>query len=292
MNLDKNKHLKEVEKILNDWDDNKGYLTTNDMHGVDLIAPIDISKLGLDTEDEDEIAEILEQHYDNSDFYFRYGKDGYDEFTLVASSGEEIFITFEGDLCFPEGNTNSVKLSKENREIEIIVYTLEWMNEHGCFPAIYQLDYYSNSPTLYNFYETNEYKALNLSDDEKKQAQEVDRLLLIIEFQRYLDENTQTLGELPSEFYEALPELLQTQDGYVEVLSVDSFDAYTMSIEFQIDDLEDNELDEFTGLLMKGIVTEGSNDLAYKITISLLPNSVRFMKGLDDILGLTIKEAA
>lgn len=293
MNLDKNKHLKEVEKILNDWDENKGYLTTNDIHGVDLIAPINIKELGLDDDlEDDEIAEILELHYDNSDFYFRYDKDDYHEFSIVVSSCEEIFITFEDELCFPDGDSKSVRLSKENREIEIIVYTLEWMNEHGCFPAIYELDYYSNSPTLYNYHESEEYKALNLSDDEKKQAQEVDRLLLIIEFQRYLEENTQTLGELPSEFYEALPELLQRQDGYVEVLSVDSFDAYTMSIEFQTDDLEDDELDEFTGLLKKGIVTEGSNDLAYKITISLLPNSVRFMKGLDDMLGLTIKEAA
>jgi len=291
MNLENNKHLKEVEKILNNWDMNKGYLTTNDIHGVDLVAEISIADLGLDIEDEDEIAKLLEQHYDDSDYYFRREKDGYMEFALVASSCEEIFITFEGDLCFPDENTKSVKLSREDREIEIIAYSLEWMHDNGCFPSIYQLDYYSNSPTLYNFYETNEYKELHLSDDDKIQAEQVQDLVGIIEFKRYLEENTQTLGELPHRFYEALPELLQTNDGYIEVLSVDSFDVYTMSIEFETDDLEDDELDEFTGLLKKGIITEGSNDLTYKITISLLPNSVRFMKGLDDVLGLTIKEA-
>ena len=291
MNLENNNHLKEVEKILDNWDMNKGTLVTNDIHGVDLVSEINIKELGLETEDEDEIAELLELHYDGSYYFFQRNKDDYYEFALVASSCDEIFITYEGQLCFPESDSKSVKLSREDREIEIIAYSLEWMHDNGCFPSIYQLDYYSNSPTLYNFYETKEYKELHLSDDDKIQAEQVQDLVGIIEFKRYLEENTQTLGELPHRFYEALPELLQTNDGYIEVLSVDSFDVYTMSIEFETDDLEDDELDEFTGLLKKGIITEGSNDLTYKITISLLPNSVRFMKGLDDVLGLTIKEA-
>jgi len=282
MSLDNNKHLKEVEKILNDWNDKEGYLTTNDIHGVDLISQIDITKLGLETEDEDEIAELLETHYDGSDYYFQRDKDGYHEFALVISTCEEIFITFEGDLCFPDENTKSVKLSTDNREIEIIAYALEWMHDNGCFPSIYELDYYSNSPTLYNFYETEEYKSL--SDEDEKQKKEVARLVEIIEFQKTLEEATQTLCDLPHEFYESMPEVLQENDGYIEVLSVDSFDSYTMKIEFEV---EENE-DDIITLLRKGTITQGENDASYTITISLLPNSVRFMKGLDDMLGLEV----
>jgi len=292
MNLKKNKHLKEVEKILDDWDENKGYLTANDQHGVDLISPIDIKELDLDIEDEDEIATILEQHYDNSDYLFEREKDGYHEFALVASSCEDIIITYEGHLCFPETNdeTTSVKLSSDNREIEIIAYTLEWMNESGYFPSIYQHDY-NGCPTSYNFHDTNEYKALNLSDDEKKQAKEVSRLVEIIEFQKYLEENTQSLGELPHEFYEALPTFLQENDGDFEVISVESFDAHTLTIEFEAPDY-DEDLGGLEELLIKKTITQGNSEFGYSITISLLPNSVRFMKGLDDLLGLTLKETA
>ena len=288
MNLTNNKHLKEVEKVLNDWDINKGYLTTNDIQGVDLISQIDIKELGLDTEDEDEIADLLELHYDGSEYYFQRNKDDYYEFALVISSCEEIFVTFENELCFPDSDSKSVKLSRDNREIEIIAYSLEWMHDNGCFPSIYELDYYSNSPTIYNFYETTEYKELGLSEDEKKQYDEVGRLVQIIEFQRTLEERTQTLGELPHEFYEALPEVLQSNDGYVEVLSVDSFNAYTLTIEFQLDDLEDDELEVFKALENKGTITKGDNDLSYRISIKLLSNSVRFIKGLDTTLSLEV----
>ena len=48
MNLKDNKHLKEVEKILDTWDDNKGWLVTNDIHGVDLVAEINVKELGLE----------------------------------------------------------------------------------------------------------------------------------------------------------------------------------------------------------------------------------------------------
>ena len=284
MNLKDNKHLKEVESILDKWDDSKGTLITNDIHGVDLVSEISIKELGLDIEDEDEIAELLELHYDGSDYFFQRNRDDYYDFALIASSCDEIFITFEGNLCFPEDKyTQSVELSRDNREIEIIAYSLEWMNEHGCFPSIYQLDYYSNSPTLYNFYETNEYKALGLSDDEKKQVKEVDRLVQVIEFCKTLEENTQTLGDLPSEFYESLPELLQENDGEVEVLSVDSFDVHTMEIEFEIDELFD-----YQALLEKNIITKGDNDLTFKIKISTLSNSLRFIKDLDNKLSLEV----
>jgi len=283
MNLKDNKHLKEVESILDKWDVNKGTLITNDIHGVDLVSEISIKELGLDIEDEDEIAELLELHYDGSDYFFQRNKDDYYDFALIASSCEEIFITFEGDLCFPDQNTQSVKLSRDNREIEIIAYSLEWMNENGCFPSIYQLDYYSNSPTLYNFYETNEYKELGLSDDEKKQVAEIDRLVQVIEFCKTLEENTQTLGDLPHEFYESLPALLQENDGEVEVLSVDSFDVHTMEIEFEIDELFD-----YQSLIEKNIITEGDNDLTFKIKISTLSNSLRFIKDLDNKLSLEV----
>jgi len=291
MSLKNNKHLKEVESILDNWDTNKGYLTTNDMDGVDLIAEIDIDKLGIDYEDEVELAQILEEHYEGSDYYFRREIDSHIEFAIVASTCEEIFVTYEGVLCFPDRDSESVKLSNDNREVEIIAYALDWMHDKGYFPSIYQLDYYGNSPDLYNFYETNEYKALGLSDDDKKQKKEVDRLVQIIEFQKYLEENTQTLGDLPHEFYEALPTILQENDGYIEVLSVDSYDAHSMTIEFEMDDLEEDELEEFKKLINKGVVKETkTSDLSYKITISLLPNSVRFMKGLDDdIFGMMME---
>lgn len=286
MHLSNNKHLKEVEKILDNWDDKEGYLCTNDIHGVDLVSPIDITKLGLEIEDEDEIAELLEAHYEGSDYYFQREKDSYYEFALVSSSCEEIFITFEGDLCFPDRNTKSVKLSRDNREIEIIAYSLEWMHDNGMFPAIYQLDYDSNSPEHYNFYETDEYKAL--SDNDEKQKKEVARLVEIIEFQKTLEENTQNLYDLPAEFYEALPSVLQNNDGLIEILSVDSFDAYTMNIEFETEDIAGVELDELAKLIKKGTITEGKNNLSFEISISILPNSIRFMKGLDDMLGLEV----
>jgi len=290
MNLKNNKHLKEVEKILDDWDENKGYLVTNDIQGVDLISEINIKKLGLDIEDEDEIAEMLEAHYDGSDYFFRYSKDDYCKFALVVSSCEEIFITFEGDLCFPDKESKSVKLSKDNREIEIMAYALEWMHDNGCFPSIYELDYYGYSPTLYNFYDTEEYK--KLSSDDKKQKEEVDRLVEIIEFQKQLDETTLNLGDLPSKFYEALPKLLQTNDGYIEVLSVDSFDAYTLTFEFDLEDLEDDALEEIEKLIEKKVILSGIfQEGSYKITVSLLPNSVRFITGLDDKISLVTKES-
>ena len=96
MNLSNNKHLKEVEKTLDNWDDNKGYLTTNDIHGVDLVAEINIEELNLDTEDKDEIAEALELHYDGSDYYFRRSKDDYMEFALDTNNlGDEVSIHFD-----------------------------------------------------------------------------------------------------------------------------------------------------------------------------------------------------
>lgn len=280
-----NKHLKEVEKILDNWDIDKGYLTTNDIHGVDLVAPINLKELGIDGTDE-ELIEKLELHYDGSDYYFHHNTDAYHEVSLVISSCEEIFITFEGELCFPDGDTKSVKLSKENREIEIIAYSLEWMHDNGCFPGIYQLDYYSNSPEAYSFYDTNEYKALGLSEDEKKQVAEIDRLVQVIEFTRTLEENTQTLGELPSEFYEALPKLLQENDGHMEVISVESFDVHSMTFEFETDEFEE----EIHMLVKDKIISYGDNNTTFKITINLLPNSVRFMKGLDS-LGLNLEVA-
>jgi len=288
MSLDNNKHLKEVEKILNDWNVKEGYLTTNDIHGVDLISQIDITKLNLETEDEDEIAELLELHYDGSDYFFQRDKDGYHEFALTISTCEEIFITFENELCFPN-DTKSVKLSSDNREIEIIAHALEWMHENGCFTGIYQLDYYSNSPESYNFYETNEYKALGLSDEDEKQKKEVARLVEVIKFQKELEETTLTVGHLPTEFYEAMPEILQRYDGDFEILSVDSFDAHTMTIEFEAPDYEaPGEEHEMEKLKELGKIKQGNNDISYIITISLLPNSVRFMKGLDDMLGLEV----
>jgi len=282
MNLTNNKHLKEVEKVLDNWNVKEGYLTTNDTNGVDLLSEINIAELGLDTEDEDEIANLLEMHYDGSDYYFQHEKDNYYPFALVMSSCEEIFITSNNELVFPD-NTANVKLSKDNTETEIIVFSLEWMLDNGCYPSIYQLDYYENSPEVYNFYETNEYKALCLSEDETKQTEEINRLVTIIEFQRYLEDNTQTLAEIPLEFYNKLPSVLQANDGYIEVLSVDSLDAYTMEIEFETEDIEGEELDELTGLIKKGILKEGSNDLSYIIKMSLITNSVRFIKELDEI---------
>ena len=297
MNLEDNKHLKEVEKILDNWDINKGYLVTNDNHGVDLIAEINIKELGFEVEDEDDLHDALELHYDGANYYYQRNKDDYYSFALIASSCEEIFITYEGDLCFPDENTKAVTLSSENREIEIIAYSLEWMHETGCFPSIFSLDYFSNSPTPYNFYETNEYKALGLSDDDKVQAKEVEMLVSIIEFTKTLDVRTQTLGDLPFAFYEALPEELQKNDGYTEVISVEHFDQHTMEIEFELEEEEDEE-NCLEVLCNKGILTKGTSDkggdceYAYIIKISLLPNSVRFMKGLDDVLGLTTREVA
>jgi len=287
MRLENNPHLKEVEKILNDWDESKGYLTTNDIHGVDLVAPIDLKELGIEGTDE-ELIHLLEMHYDGSDYYFRHNKDDYHEVALVASSCEEIFVTFENELCFPDGDTKSIKLSSEDKEIEIIAYSLEWMHDKGMFPAIYQLDYYGNSPTLYKYQETNEYKELKLSEDDKKQYEEVSRLVEIIEFKKRLNETTQSLGELPSKFYEALPKELQEQDGNCEVFTVESFDAYTMRIEFETDDLEGEEMEGIHELVKKGTITYGQNNMTFWITISLLPNSVRFLKGLDNTLSLEV----
>lgn len=290
MKLKNNKHLKEVEKVLNDWDTKKGYLTTNDIGGVDLISPIDIKKLGFKNKDDDEIADLLELHYDGSDFYFRKSKDDYHPYSLVLSTCEEIFVSYNGELCFPDKDTKSIKLSKDNQELEILVYSLEWMHDSGCFPAIYKLDYYGNDPTLVNFSDWEEYK--KLSTDENKQAEEVNNLVAILDFVRKLEENTKSVGELPSKFYETLPLVLQHNDGYLEVVKVNSFDAYTLSFEFNVEsELEAEDIEEFQNLTSKGILIENANGITFTITISLLSNSVRFMKGLDDMLGLTLEVA-
>ena len=115
MNLKNNKHLKEVQSILDTWDESKGYLTTNDMQGVDLVSEIDITELELETDDDDEIAELLEKYYDGSDYYFHRNYQDYYKFALIASSCEEIFITYEGELCFPDKDSKRVKLSRDNR---------------------------------------------------------------------------------------------------------------------------------------------------------------------------------
>ena len=290
MKLKNNKHLKEVEKVLNDWDSKKGYLTTNDINGVDLISPIDIKKLGFKNKDEDEIADLLELHYDGSDFYFRKSKDDYHPFALVLSTCEEIFVTYDGELCFPDKDTKSIKLSKENRELEILAYSLQWMHKSGCFPGIYELDYYSNSPTSISFYDCEEYK--KLSTDDKKQAEEVDALVNLCEFIRRLEDNTTCIGELPSKFYETLPQVLQHNDGYLEVIKVGNFDSYTLTLDFNVEsELEAEDIEELQNLTKKGILTEHTNGITFTITINLLPNSVRFMKGLDDMLGLSMEVA-
>ena len=295
MNLKDNKHLKEVESILDKWDIDKGYLTTNDLSGVDLISEISLKELKLEIEDEDEIAELLELHYDGSDYFFQRNKDDYYGFVLIASSCEEIFVTFEGYLCFPD-SLESIKLSKENRELEIIAYSLEWMHNSGCFPSIFTLDYYSNSPTLYNFYETEEYKELGLSDKPEVQFKEVTSLVEILEFVKTLDENTMTLGELPNDFYEVLPNILKESDGELEVIEAEITNAHTMKIEFELD--SDDDIIEYKALINEGILTKvisdkgGDNEYAFQIILSTLPNSIRFLKGLDGILGLTTQEIA
>jgi len=288
MSLANNKHLKEVEKILDNYDIVKGYLTTNDIQGVDLISEIDITKLNLDTEDKDEIAELLETHYEDSEYYFQHDKDGCYEFAIAISSGEEIFVTYEGDLCFPD-DTESVKLSSDNREVEIIVYSLEWMHENGCFPSIYQLDYYSNSPELYNFYETNEYKSLGLSDDDEKQKKEVERLVVLADIIRSLEDQSQKVDDLPEEFYEAVPKLLKDHCSYFDIINATIVDAHTLEIyiELEPDDIEDR-LDDFNKLVKKGTLNKGDDDYCFTIALSILPNSVRFIKGLDGILGLEV----
>ena len=279
MNLEKNQHLKEVEKILDNWDTNKGYLTTNEEDGVDLVSTIDLAKLGFEEgTDEDEILEALEKHYEGSDYYFEKERYGNKEPALVISTCEEIFITFEGELVFPDKDTKNVKLSKDDfdRKMEILVYSLDWMLETGYYPAIYELDYYGNSPTLVNFSEWEEYKALNT--DEKKQYEEVQRLLKIIELKRSLENTTPTLEDLPEEFYKKLPNVLSNNDGNIEIMEVNHYDADSLEVSFLCEELEDNELLEFKKLMDKGTITEGEKTDWYKIYIPLHTQSIQFIK--------------
>lgn len=279
MNLENNAHLKEVEKILDNWDTVKGYLTTNEEDGVDLISTIDLDKLGFEEgTEEDEILEALEKHYEGSDYYFEKERYGNKEPALVISSCEEIFVTFEGELHFPDKDSKNVKLSKDDfdRRMEILVYSLEWMHSNGCFPSIYQLDYYGNSPTIINIMEWEEYKALNTDDN--KQFHEVERLLKVIELKRSLENTTPTLGDIPEEFYKKLPKVLSSNDGNIEVMEVNHYDADSLEITFYLEELEDDELLEFKKLMDKGTITEGEKTDWYKIHIPLLTQSIQFIK--------------
>lgn len=279
MNLKENLHLKEVEKILDSWDTVKGYLTTNEDDGVDLVSAIDISKLGFpeDTEEE-EIFEALELHYDGGDYYFVRELYGNKEPALIVSTCEEIFVTYGGELVFPDKDSKNVKLSKDDfdRRMEILVYSLEWMHSKGCFPSIYQLDYYGNSPTIINIMEWEEYKALNTDDN--KQFHEVERLLKVIELKRSLENTTPTLGDIPEEFYKKLPKVLSSNDGNIEIMEVNHFDADSLEITFYLEELEDDELLEFKKLMDKGTITEGEKTDWYKIYIPLLTQSIQFIK--------------
>ena len=277
MNLKNNKHLKEVESILDNWEVEKAYLTSNDLHGVDLVAEIDIEELGLDIEDKDKLAELLELHYDGSDYYFRYEPSDYTPLALIASSCDDVFITYEDELCFPD--KGSISLTAENKELEIIAYTEQWIKEEGIYPSIYTLDYYSNSPTSYNYHNSEEYKSLLFSDDAKKKEKEVDFLVEMLEFKKDLDENMRTLDYLPEELYNTLPKILQENDGYIEVISANIENTHTLEIEFEIEDDEENELHNIVlDLLEGGTIQQGENDLSFRIKLSRLPNSIRFLK--------------
>ena len=277
MNLKENLHLKEVEKILDSWDTVKGYLTTNEDDGVDLVSAIDISKLGFpeDTEEE-EIFEALELHYDGGDYYFVRELYGNKEPALIVSTCEEIFVTYEGELVFPDKDSDSIKLSKDERDIEILVYSLNWMHEKGMFPTVYRLDYYGNSPEVINVFDFPEYKMF--SQDEKKQYAEVERMVEILNIKRKLNDTTLTLGEIPLKFYEKLPEVLKSNDGNIELMEVRDFNVDSLEVSFLLEELEDDELIEFKKLQDKGIVDEGDKMDWYRINIKLHTNAIQFIK--------------
>ena len=278
MSLENNVHLKAVEKILDNWDTVKGNLTTNDEDGVDLVSAIDLSKLGFEEgTDEDEILEALEKHYEGSEYYFEKERYGNKEPALVISSYEEIFVTYEGELHFPDKDSKNIKLSKDDfdRRMEIIVYSLNWMHDGGSFPSIYELDYYG-SPTLVNFTEWEEYKALHMEDN--KQYKEIQILLSVINLKKSLDETTRTLGELPEEFYKKLPKVLSSNDGNAEIMEISNYDAYSIELSFVCEDFEDDgDTEEFNNLIDKGILTDGADKSWYKIYISIRPQSVQFI---------------
>jgi len=291
MNLKNNKHLKEVESILDNWEVGKAYLVTNDLHGVDLVAEIDLEELGLGIEDRDKVAELLELHYDCSDYYFRYDPSAYTPLALVCSSSDDIFITYEDELCFP--NRKSITLTAENKELEIIAYIEQWIQEEGIYSSIYTLDYYSNSPTSYHYHDSEEYKSLLFSDNEKKKEKEVDFLVEMLEFKKDLDENIRTLDYLPGELYNNLPQILQESDAYIEIISANIKDAHTLEIEFEIEDDEEDNLHKIVlDLLERGTIQQGDNDLSFRIKLSRLPNSIRFLKEWDDKIELITEEVA
>ena len=271
--LKDNKYLKELEIATDNWDEKFGYLTTNNEDGVDFVVTIDTSKLGFpeDTE-KDEIIEALELHFDGSAFYL--GKDYNDEPALISSSCEEIFITYEGDLVFPGRDGDSIKLSKDNADLEALVYSLAWMHEHGIFNSIYKLDYYGNSPEVFNYTEMEEYKAL--SSDDKKQYQEIESLKEILELERSLKETTITLGELPTDFYNKLPTVLSKNDGLLEIIEISNYDPYNLDVTFLCEELEEDDLEEFEKLMKKGEITDVGNS-HYKIGVSLRTKAINFI---------------
>ncbi len=283
MDLKNNKHLKEVQAILDNWDEQKGWLTTNDIGGVDLVSEIDLKKLGFQDIDEEEILDALELHYDGSDYYFSRDYHGGGP-SLIASSSEEIFITYENELYFPDRDKKNIKLSNDNWNTEVLAYSLQWMHESGIFPSIYKLDYYGNSPTIVKFHEWEDYK--RLSSDDKKQFEEVERLVDICDLIKNMNESTYTIGDLPKKFYDALPQVIKQNDGTLEIMEVGNFDPYTLEITFRAEDMEEEDLDEVRELISKGTLVELPNGYDFKITISLLSNAIRFIKGLDDTLGL------
>jgi len=278
MDLSNNKYLKEVETILDNWDEKKGCLTTNDIGGVDLVSDIDLKKLGLGDMDNEEILDALEEHYEGSDYHFSKDNNGCGT-ALIASSSEEIFITHSNELCFPDRKAKSIKLSKENRGAEIVAYSLEWMHDNGIFCSIYELDYYGNSPRLIRLNEMEEYK--QLSDDDIEQKLEVASLVEICDLIRKMDDSTTTLGELPSKFYGFLPEVLKRNDGFLEIMAIGSFGPYSLEVTFRAEDMEEEDLEEVKGLINKGNIAELPNGYDFKTTIHQLSYAEKFIKDIE-----------
>jgi len=277
MNLENTKHLKEVETILDNWNEHKGDLVINDYNGVDLIVPIDIEKLNLKTNTSDTVA-LLKEHYEDSVYSFEYDPNGFNEIALSVSSSEEIFVTPEGTLCFPD-DASSITLSKDNREIEILAHSLDWMHNSGITCSIYELDY-NGSPSLLKYAEWEAYKML--SDDEEKQKTEIERLLEIITCNEYLNNNLMHIGSIPAEFYDVLPPVLQENDGYLEVLDIVGFDTFTMTLDIEVTEahmVETADLEAIKKLSEKN--WKSKYGACFRVRVSILPNSIRFLKGLD-----------
>lgn len=269
MDLKSNSYLREIETALNNWDTHKGFLRTNDIQGVDLLIEIEPDKLGLDA-DEDTVQQMLEDHYENSDFCFQLEVEE-KTLWLTTSSCEDVFITYDNVFIYPSGKLHS--LNKEYTHWDILATLEEHFEDSGIYSSVYNLDYNGN-PDLCNYSEWEEYK--QLSSDEKKKKEQLEGISDTLTFLMELEQSSLTLEDIPSEFNKVIPQELKDYLHEIEILSVVDFNIGILKLEVEIISETAEELKEFLDKIPQQ--KESKYGVQIELTLDTIPQAIRYIK--------------